>query len=638
MTYPDGGVVNYTYTNRDQPFTEALDTSAPFVTYGYDYDNANRLLSITHQNGGGIFSSFAYGYNSVNNRKFVQRENGKGDVYGYDSIDQVTGTQYEATDPSGIPSNPASVESLTYDDAGNRMTQNSTSYSTNDLNQYTSVGSVSPSYDSNGNLIGGLSSGWNYQYDAKNRLVAATSSGSDSLTVAYDGRNRPVKRTMGNTVLPTSAVSRKTHDVAGVFDIDLPLTGTPGIECRKGGATGDHQLVVTFARSISFVAASVFTGTGSIASTSLSGDAKEVTVNLTGVSNAQTIVVKLSGVSDGTVTNDVLVGMSVLLGDTNGNGAVNSTDIAQTQQQTGQTITSANFREDVTANGAINSSDVATVQQQSGTAITTATPITQPQPTTYLIYDGWNLITEFDGNGTQVAKYMNGARTDEVIERVGAPANVYYHHDAVGSTMKLTSSAGAVVEQCAYDVFGSPKIKNASGMVLSASVYGNRFLFTGRELLNIGLYDYRRRIYSPIWGRFLQTDPMRFNAGDVNLYRYVRNSPDNANDPSGEQFVVDWWVEFLKRVIAPLISNKTAVETGLGGVSTPGTDFQLVDQTDLCEDGACVRYCQYEAILPHRSDELETIEYASMHIECSEDCPAHPSGFGVATWTIKDLR
>jgi hypothetical protein len=58
-----------------------------------------------------------------------------------------------------------------------------------------------------------------------------------------------------------------------------------------------------------------------------------------------------------------------LLGDTTGNGAVDSSDIAHTQSQSGQPVTSANFREDVTVNGAINSSDIAFVQSKSGTAL-----------------------------------------------------------------------------------------------------------------------------------------------------------------------------------------------------------------------------------------------------------------------------
>jgi len=61
--------------------------------------------------------------------------------------------------------------------------------------------------------------------------------------------------------------------------------------------------------------------------------------------------------------------MSVLVGDTTASGAVNSSDIAQTQSQSGQPVTSSNFREDVTVSGAINSSDIALVQSKSGTGL-----------------------------------------------------------------------------------------------------------------------------------------------------------------------------------------------------------------------------------------------------------------------------
>ncbi|NEQ42439.1 MAG: hypothetical protein F6K00_02305 [Leptolyngbya sp. SIOISBB] len=35
-------------------------------------------------------------------------------------------------------------------------------------------------------------------------------------------------------------------------------------------------------------------------------------------------------------------------------------------------------------------------------------------------------------------------------------------------------------------------------------------------------------------GRFISEDPMSFDAGDANLYRYVFNSPTNYTDPTGE--------------------------------------------------------------------------------------------------------
>ncbi|MDX6559502.1 MAG: large repetitive protein [Blastocatellia bacterium] len=162
-----------------------------------------------------------------------------------------------------------------------------------------------------------------------------------------------------------SAVSRKTHGLAGTFDVDLPLTGT-GIECRTGGPSGNHQLVVTFAVPVTFTGVS--TSCGSVMSTSTSGD--EVTINLTGVPNASRCSVVLNGVTDGpSAPGDARVPVNFLEGDTTANGAVNSSDISQTQSQSGQGVDSGNFREDVTVNGLINSSDISLVQSKSGTAL-----------------------------------------------------------------------------------------------------------------------------------------------------------------------------------------------------------------------------------------------------------------------------
>ncbi len=165
------------------------------------------------------------------------------------------------------------------------------------------------------------------------------------------------------------AVSRKTHGTAGVFDITLPLTGTPGIECRRGqGANGDeHQIVVIFPTSITLNSVSVTSGVASLAGFNV--NVNEVTVNLSNVPNAQKIEVTLSGVNNGVTTSNVIVPMSVLLGDTTANGVVNSSDVSQTKAQSGAVVTSANFRNDVTVNGSLNSSDVSSVKAQSGTAL-----------------------------------------------------------------------------------------------------------------------------------------------------------------------------------------------------------------------------------------------------------------------------
>jgi RHS repeat-associated protein len=45
---------------------------------------------------------------------------------------------------------------------------------------------------------------------------------------------------------------------------------------------------------------------------------------------------------------------------------------------------------------------------------------------------------------------------------------------------------------------------------------------------------YRARYYDGRAGRFMREDPIGFAGGDANLYRYVRNSPTNSTDASGE--------------------------------------------------------------------------------------------------------
>jgi hypothetical protein len=180
----------------------------------------------------------------------------------------------------------------------------------------------------------------------------------------------------------TLAASRKAHAAAGTFDIGLPLTGTPGIECRAGGATSDYTIVVTFPGNVTVNGnpqAQVTLGTATIGSGGVSNggmvtvSGNIVTIPLTNVANVQTINVRLNGVNsasaDAVSADNVTIPMSVLVGDTNGNGSVNAGDIGQTKGQSGQTTTGSNFRTDVNASGAISAADVGLVKSRSGTSL-----------------------------------------------------------------------------------------------------------------------------------------------------------------------------------------------------------------------------------------------------------------------------
>lgn len=196
--------------------------------------------------------------------------------------------------------------------------------------------------------------------------ISYTAPGTEVTTASRDAPLPPNDTCTATVVIDKfiSAVSRKTHGAIGAFDVVLPLSGPPGIECRTGGANGNHDIVVTFAEPATVASA---TCDGNAASTSASGN--DVTVHCTGVPNAKVINVDLVGVTVGTATGNLSVPMGVLLGDVNASARVDSGDVFLVRQQTLQDASPTNFRQDVNASGRIDSGDVFIVRQQTLTAL-----------------------------------------------------------------------------------------------------------------------------------------------------------------------------------------------------------------------------------------------------------------------------
>ena len=154
----------------------------------------------------------------------------------------------------------------------------------------------------------------------------------------------------------------------------------------------------------------------------------------------------------------------------------------------------------------------------------------------FFTYDGWNPILEWDTAGNHTGSNIYGAKSDEIIWRwTPAHGHLRYHSDRLGNVTHAFDYNGNLLEKYTYDAFGEPTITNGDGSgARSRSNYGNRFMFTGREWLSeLGIYDYRHRMYDPKLGRFLQPDPIGFAAGDANLFRYCGGDPVNQIDLTG---------------------------------------------------------------------------------------------------------
>jgi RHS repeat-associated protein len=136
---------------------------------------------------------------------------------------------------------------------------------------------------------------------------------------------------------------------------------------------------------------------------------------------------------------------------------------------------------------------------------------------------------------------LYGSGADEILGRYDAVLGpLIYKQDKQGNVTFVLNGNNQIVEKYTYDAYGTPKVTDGAGTPVEyadhtpRSAIGNRFMYTGREYLQeLGIYDYRHRYYLPSIGRFLETDPTGFDAGDMNLFRYCGDDPVDKSDPTG---------------------------------------------------------------------------------------------------------
>jgi RHS repeat-associated protein len=497
------------------------------------YDDVGQLEVVQRAYGTPLQYAYAtYAYTSNGMADWVEDANGNRSDYSYDGLDRLVRLNFPSVTSGAHAANANDYEQYGYDAAGNRISLRLRSgetiaFSYDALNRETvldvpgsSATDVYSSYDLLGRLVyarfasaGGQ--GVSFVHDIFGRLTSETTSGR-TLGYQYDVAGNRTRVTW-----PDAFYVGYAYDVVGRL-----------MQVRENGATSGAGLLAVYSYDTLGRRSAIARGNNSAASFSYDAASRlqSVSQDLTGGTNDQTLGFsynRASQVVQSTATNASYQWTPAAF-----NHPYTPNGLNQYTSRAGVNF-SYDARGNLTSDGSrtfsydlenrllsvSGAASFALAYDPMGRlAQTTASSV----GTDYL-YDGDRLVAEYDAGGTLLRRYVHGADVDEPLvwyEGSGTSDRRYLVSDHLGSVI---ASDGSSTVRYAYGPFGEPDAWT-----------GGRFRFTGQIALpEAGLYHYKARAYDPVLGRFLQSDPIGYDAGDMNLYAYVGNDPFSALDPTG---------------------------------------------------------------------------------------------------------
>ena len=170
--------------------------------------------------------------------------------------------------------------------------------------------------------------------------------------------------------------------------------------------------------------------------------------------------------------------------------------------------------------------------------ITDGLGIEQPGGSTVRVHDGVHMVMLLT-DGERSNRYLHGDRVDQLFADEAIDATT----GTSQTRWTLTDHLGSVTDLAMIHDDGSittdhHRRYDGFGVVVDGvggdATGGSRFGYAGREWEpESGLQYNRARWYAPATSRWLIQDPIGFEAGDVNLYRYLGNQATTLIDPSG---------------------------------------------------------------------------------------------------------